>query len=236
MAMSTNEAMTERLDGLERENRRLRWIATAMMAGALSLGAVAIFHRDRGAKKLETQQLVLRDQEGRLRGSFGVDEAGLPSLKVYDHRGLEQVMLGVQSDDMAMLSLSNRGATRILLDTSVDGYTSLRLFDPVQNEKASLVIKPDNAVGLRLAGGDQALRLGIAPDGRMTVLTTDSKGREVERIIPANYLTEFGRDLSEASGTSTIDPGLMSPTPSFQPPRDGHIERVERRAARGASH
>lgn len=234
--MATIETLTERLDGLERENRRLRWIATAMMAGALSLGAVAIFQRDRGAKKLETQQLVLRDREGRLRGSFGVDPSGLPSLKIYDHRGLEQVMLGVQSDDFSMLSLSNRGNTRILLDTSVDGYTSVRLFDPAQTEKASLVIKPDSAVGLRLAGGDQALRLGISPDGRMTVLTTDSEGREVERIIPANYLPAFGRDLSEASGTNTIDPGFVPPTPSLQPPRDGHIERVERHAARGASH
>jgi hypothetical protein len=236
MAMSTIEAVTERLDGLERENRRLKWIATAMLTGIVSLGAAALFPRDRGARKLEAQQLVIRDNEGRLRGSFGVDSTGLPALKVYDHRGLEQVMLGVQSDDYAMLTFSNRGATRLLLDASIDGHTSVRLFDPAQAEKASLVVKPDSGVGLRLAGGDQALSLGIAPDGRMTVLTTDAQGREVERIIPASYVPEFGRDLSEAPRTDTVGQGPAIPIPAVQQSRDVHPEPGERHSARGASH
>ena len=196
--MSTIEAMTERLDGLERENRRLRGIATALLAGAARMVGPrrhGVTREQRG-RKIETQQLVLRDQEGRLRGSFGVDLSGLPSLKIYDHRGLEQVMLGIQSDDFSTLSLSNRGVTRALLDTS-EGYTSLRLFDDSQGEKAALVLKPDSTVDFRLSNAHQTLRMGIAPDGQKTIPGARSPGlNEADRP----FVPHDGRGHSETGG------------------------------------
>jgi hypothetical protein len=228
--MSTIEVVTERLDGLERENRRLRGILMALLAGAVGLGGLAVFPRERGGRKIETQQLVLRDREGRLRGTFGVDRDGLPSLKLYDHRGLEQVELGVQSDDFAALTLSNRGAPRIMIDTSSLGYSSVRLFDAEQAEKATLVVKPDSTVGLRLSGADQSLGLAIAPDGRMTIPTVDAQGREVERILPANRSSAYGGDLSAASLAVPIGPKVVNPVPP------AGVERGDRNAARGMSH
>ena len=233
--MSSIEEVAERLDGLERENRRLRGIAMALLAGALGLGALALFPRERGSRKVETQQLVLRDKEGRLRGSFGVDRDGLPSMKLYDHRGLEQVMLGVQSDDFSVLSLSNRGVTRVLLDSSIDGYTSLRLFDPDQGEKASLVLKPDSTVGLRLSNAHQTLRLGIAPDGQITMPTLDSPGDEVERFVPATRTSETGRDVSAATLASPLGPRVPGPAPRSDAAREVATERGERHWTRGLS-
>ncbi len=206
MEMATIEAVNERLDGLERENRRLRRVAVALLAGVLVLGAFAFLPRGRNGRTIEAERLVLRDKEGRLRGSFGVDKSGLPALKIFDHRGLEQIMLGVQSEDFAMLSFYDHGATRVLLDTSVEGATSLRLFDASQREKAALFLKPDSEAGLRIVNGDQVVNLGLGPDGRVTVLSTDAEGRQSDRLVPATT-TEFGSDVSTAATTG----GASSP-------------------------
>jgi hypothetical protein len=236
MAMSTIEAVSERLDGLEQENRRLRGLAMALLAGAIGIGAVAIFPRDRGGRKIEAQQLVIRDKEGRLRGSFGIDRDGLPSLKLYDHRGLEQVMLGVQSDDFSLLSLSDHGAMRALLDTSAGGYTSLRLFDPAQAEKAALILKPDSTVDLRLTNAHHSLRMGIAPDGRMTVPGADSGSSEVERFVPATNTSDLSRDFPAAVLVTPNAAQVPSPSPRVEGPHDTGIERAERHSTHGMAH
>src|SRR5947209_3129688 len=121
MDMPTIEAVIGRLDGLERENRRLRWIAGGLLVGVVVLGAVAIFGPDRARRTLVAERLVIRDREGRVRASFGLDASGLPGLKIFDRRGLEQIELGIPSEDMSMLSFSDRGSNRFLLDTSIEG-------------------------------------------------------------------------------------------------------------------
>lgn len=203
MAIPTIEAVTERLDGLERENRRLRRIATFLLAGLLGVGALAAATCGRRGRTIEAQNLVLRDREGRLRGSFGVDRSGLPSLKIFDHRGQEQITLGAESEDFATLTLCDRGAPRMLLSTSIEGTTSVRLLDGSQDEKASLFLKPNSEAGFRIASGEQAVSIGLGADGRMTVLTTDAEGHQADRLLPATS-TEFGRDLPAAVSSPIV--------------------------------
>lgn len=235
MVDPTIEAVSGRLDGLERENHRLRWISGALLVGVLGLGAMAAFARDRGGRTLEVQRLVLRDKEGRLRGSLGVDGGGLPSLKLYDHRGLEQIALGVHSEDMSSLSFSDHGATRVLLDTSIEGSTSLRLFDSAQREQATLYLKPDNEAGFRIADGKQVVTMGRGPDGRMSVLTNDSAGHQVDRLVPAAAATT-GSDVTAQNPPVTADSMAEGRTSQAPGPMDTGMEVGGRHATRGASH
>lgn len=234
MVHPTIEAVTERLDGLERENHRLRWIAGALIVGVLGLGAMAICARDRVGRTLEAQRLVLRDKEGRLRGSFGVDGIGLPSLKLYDHRGLEQIALGIQSEDMSSLTLSDRGATRVLLETSVGGSTALRLFDSSEREQATLFLNPDCESGFRIAYGTQVMTMGLGPDGRMTVLTTDASGRQVDRLVPAGSATGATDVTAQGSpvAPASVAEGRTSPPPGQM---NTGMEIEGRHAMRGAA-
>lgn len=175
--MSTLDAVCVRLDGLERENRRLRWAAGVLLVGVMTLTIVALVGPRRGARTIEAQKLVIRDREGRIRGSFGVDPSGLPGLKIFDRRGLEQIDLGVQSEDSSTLTFADRGSPRVMLDTSIEGSTALRLFDRTQELQAALLIRPDSSTALEMGQGEQAVTLAPRPDGASTQPTPDDHGR-----------------------------------------------------------
>ncbi len=228
MTMPTIEAVSARLDGLERENRRLHWIAGGLLLALLAMGASAIFGRDRGGRTLEVQKLVIRDKEGRVRGSFGVDRTGLPALKIVDRRGNEQIELGVPSEDTSSLTFYDRGTARIMLDTSIEGTTSLRFFDQAQMVQSAVVIKPNGAAELSMGHGKRAKTLAFPPDGQPVVITTDAHGRPVER--PAATLEGTAGELP-ASLLST-----RSRNTSSQPQlRTSDIETDGPRASRGLS-
>jgi hypothetical protein len=213
--MTTIEEVGGRLDGLERENRRLRWVTAGLLTGFVLLGAMAILSRDRGGRTLEAQRLVIRDQDGRLRGSFGVDRDGLPALKVFDHRGHEQIELGVPSDDVATLALSDHGVNRVVLDTSIEGTTSLRLFDQWSRPRTAFLVRPDGSSEMSLGQGERSVTLALRPDGEPMLVTTDDLGRPVERPIaksdsPAPSATgpdEFPGESSSLLNSETW-PGL----------------------------
>jgi hypothetical protein len=224
--MSTIEAVSARLDGLERENRTLRWIAGGLLAGLFAVGAASILSRDRGGRTLDVQKLVIRDKEGRVRGSFGVDNVGLPALKIFDRRGNEQIDFGVPSEDASSLAFYDRGTPRVLLDTSIEGTTALRLFDQEQMMQSAVVIKPDGAAELTVGHGKRAVSLAFPPDGHPRVITTDAHGRPVERPMAA-----LAGMAGEASASLQ---GNLGRGPWSEPqPRTAGVEADGRRASRG---
>jgi hypothetical protein len=228
MTMPTIEAVSARLDGLERENRTLRWIAGGLLVALLAAGALAMLSRDRGGRTLEAQKLVIRDKEGRIRGSFGVDHIGLPALKILDKRGNEQIELGVPSEDTSSLAFYDRGAARILLDTSIEGTTNLRIFDQAQMMQSAVVVKPDGAAELTIGHGKRAMTLTFPPDGQPVVITTDAQGRPVERpmaTLAAMTGEPSGSVLSNLSRRSWSEPQ----------PRAAGVDADSRRASRGLS-
>jgi hypothetical protein len=226
MAMPTIEAVSARLDGLERENRRLRWIAGGLLVALLAMGASAILGRERGGRTLDVQRLVIRDKEGRVRGSFGVDHVGLPTLKILDKRGNEQIELGVPSEDTSSLAFYDRGVARMLLDSSIEGTTSLRLFDQDQMMQSAVVIKPDGAAQFSVGHGKRALTLAFPRDGQPQVITTDAHGRPVER--PMATLAGIA---GEAPATRLDN---LTPQPWSEPrPRTARVETDGPRASRG---
>jgi hypothetical protein len=161
--MSTFEEVGARLESLERTNRRLRGAAAVLLAGLVAVAAVAMPGRGRVARTVEAQRLVIRDNDGRIRGSFGVDRIGLPGLKILDHRGLEQIDIGVQSDDSATMTFSDRGSPRLMIDTSAEGATSLRLFDRSQMLQAAFFIKPNGEAELSMGQGGRTVNLTNPP-------------------------------------------------------------------------
>jgi hypothetical protein len=226
MKMPTIEAVSTRLDGLERENKRLRWIAGGLLAGLFVVGASGILGRDRGGRTLEAQKLVIRDKEGRVRGSFGVDHMGMPGLKILDRRGNEQIELGVPSEDTSSLAFYDRGTPRILLDTSIEGSTTLRLFDQSQMLRSAVLIKPDGAAELVMGHGKTAMTVAFPPDGQPLVITTDARGRAVERPIAA-----LAGSAIEAPASLL---GNLGRGPWPEPPARPNIAETEgRRATRG---
>ncbi len=226
MTMPTIEAVSARLDGLERENRMLRWIAVGLAVALLAVGVAPIFGRDRAGRTLEAQKLVIRDAEGRVRGSFGVDHRGLPALKILDRHGNDQIEMGVPSEDTSSLAFYDRGTLRLQLDASIEGMTSVRLYDPSRVMQSSLVIKRDGAAELSMGDGPRSMTFAFPPDRQPLVITTDSHGRPVERPIATLAA------LISAAPASL--PGDVKPGPWAEPqPRTAGFETGSRPASRG---
>jgi hypothetical protein len=183
MATPTIEAVAERLDGLERENRRLRWVAAGMFIAAAVLATET--HLSKGPRTRgvhEVEKVVIRDKEGRLRASFGLDESGMPGLKMYDSRGLEQIVLGTPSDMNSTLAFFDKGQNRLTLDSSIDGSSALRFFDKGEKSSSVLFMGPDGSTGLTFDMGKQSLAMGVQPNGDSALFTTDATGREIGRV------------------------------------------------------
>ena len=182
MAIPTIEAVVERLDGLERENRILRRIAAALVLVSVLIAVEGGRDRRSSTRVVDAERVVIRDKEGRLRAELGVDASGLPGLRLRDARGREQVALQVSSDDFATLSLNDRGEPRVSLDSSADGSAALRFYDRAQKSSSALFMWPDSTAGLTFNLGRESLMMGVQPDGRSAILTTDAGGLETGRV------------------------------------------------------
>jgi hypothetical protein len=176
---TTLEALGARLDVLERQNRGLRRSSGLIILGACALAAFALLGPRRSAGTIEARRLVIRDHEGRVRGSFGVDSGGLPALKLLDRRGLEQVELGIPSEDSSALLLSDRGEPRVLMDTSIEGRSSIRIYDASRQLQAGVALDPDGSPHLTLGDARRPESTQATPGEAAAV----SAGRSA-RVVP----------------------------------------------------
>jgi hypothetical protein len=160
MEPSKVEEMAGRLAGLEAEVRRLRRAAVLPIVMVLAVVGFAAFTRPRAGRPLTVGSVEIRDGEGRLRGTFGVDSVGLPGLKLYDHRGFEQVTLAIPTDDTSALYFAERGSPRLLIESTIHGASTLRFIDTRNRDGAMLALAPDGSTRLALADGEWEAHAG----------------------------------------------------------------------------
>jgi hypothetical protein len=110
-------SLSNRLDRLERENRRLKVYGSAVLlgvAGALCMGLAAA-----PSKKLEAEIIVLKGPHGKAQMILGVGEEG-PALTLVD----------------------KDGKLRVNIDASVDG-PGIDLLDAKESPRAQLMVTED---------------------------------------------------------------------------------------------
>ncbi len=194
------QPMADRLDAMETEVRRLRVLAAVLIAATLALGANSVLSRPRAGRTLVASAVEIRDAEGRLRGTFGIDRSGLPGVKLYDQRGSEQVTLAIPSDDTSALCFFDRGWPRVMLESSIEGTASLRLVDKEAKDRAVMALAPDGTP--RMAVADR-------PDGMATESTAtaaDGTDHPIDFVGPSPSRTA-------AEPSATPSPATILPTP-----------------------
>lgn len=77
------KTLESRIEGLERQNRRLRWLLFGLPAVAALLGAATAQVVDWKGKSVTTEKLILLDGEGKERGALYVHK-GEPVLELYN--------------------------------------------------------------------------------------------------------------------------------------------------------
>ncbi len=214
MEPSKSLPIADRLDGMEAQVRRLRGLAAILIVATFALGANAALSRPRPGRMLVAGGLEIRDADGRLRGTFGLDYSGLPGLKLYDQRGLEQVTLAIPSDDTSGLYFSDRGWPRIVLESSIEGTASLRLVDKDAKERAAMTLAPDGTPRLAVADG---------PDATATEATADAADDptpSVDSVGPPPS-TSIGEALPSSSATPRMPNRMTQVRPTARLPRLG---------------
>ena len=96
MTESTRDLVAEPLDRLERETRYQRLLVATILVGMI---AASLIGAVRGASPVvEAERVVLRDQAGKIRASFGLAGDGSPDLGLNDRDGMTRVTLGVLNE------------------------------------------------------------------------------------------------------------------------------------------
>lgn len=146
MDVSTLQALTDRVEALERRNRRLALAGGALL---LVLGALLTTGQARpAARAVEAERFVVKDGRGRPRAMLGVD-GDVAALNLYDREGRARAALQVAADGTSRLGFFDRdGKNRVLLDVAGDGVSTVGFYDREGKAHAHLRVAADGSPAL----------------------------------------------------------------------------------------
>ena len=165
-----------RLEILERDNRRLQRSANLAFIGiAVLLGLVVALvwvtgrHGMPGsvATEVAARQFVLRDQQGTLRGAWGLGEDGAVRLVLQDPAGRPRVKVSVLGDGTSGLSFSDSaGHPRAVFALLPDQTGSMAFADDAGKTRSVLGISADGSSNIVFADRSGSTRAGLGVDAR----------------------------------------------------------------------
>lgn len=131
---STAKSLIERVEALERENRK--WKRTALVAAALLAAAAVVGMSSPPQKTLDLELLRIVDAKGKARVILGMGEQG-PALSLLDDKGRLRANLGLEQAGPSLDLLDAKETPRAQL--AVDGELGPRLdFTDAKGVQASL--------------------------------------------------------------------------------------------------
>ncbi len=92
--------LTQRLDRLERENRRLKLVGAILLVALAAVGAMGQVLPKAVPKVVEAEQFIVRDTKGKIRASLDV-VSGVPGLDLLDQNEKTRARLAVAAGDGA---------------------------------------------------------------------------------------------------------------------------------------
>ncbi len=173
MTEPTMESVLRRLNRMERENRRWKWlVCTTLVMIAAAVVLSQVFPRT----VLEARKFVLRDADGKSRAELGLMTDGTSVLVLNDENEKPGVALSVLPDGPRTLSLLDTdGKTRSVLTARADGDSGLRLFDKNRTHRASLDVNADGKPILRLSPeNSETAKKPLLPEKRPLFLISDT--------------------------------------------------------------
>jgi hypothetical protein len=198
MNTSPNDALAGRVERLERENRLMKRFGVVALSVAVAVFVAGARGAD-GPKVVEAERFVLRDPNGRERGSLQVNSVGTASLSLHDREDQAGIDLVVPADGRGTyLDVWNKAQGHLMLGVGEDRL-SLDILD--RNRRGLMAIKVEDVNGDRrtqyfsfLEEGRGSLNLALHRDGsgglavtvpfgdRRTELWQSANGKSVLRI------------------------------------------------------
>ncbi len=115
MTDPTLDSLAQRLDRLERENRRLKLAGAILLLALVAVGAMGQVLPKAVPKVVEAERFVLRDTKGKTRGGLGVLADGTTALAFYDQNEKVRAVLGVEPAGPSLVLYGQNSETRAVL-------------------------------------------------------------------------------------------------------------------------
>jgi hypothetical protein len=131
-----------------------------------------------GAGEVRARQFVLTDADDRVRGTWGVDDAGVTRILLRDDAGVARLRISVlETGSPGMAFTDEAGRSRVVLGLLPDRSSSLVFADPTGATRAVLGLAPDQGATLVFAdpAGQTRAGLGVDTQGRPTFLMTEEE-------------------------------------------------------------
>jgi hypothetical protein len=189
--------LLDRMDRLERENRRLRRFGNLTLIGmaiVLGLAAAVFWFSGRfGAlggipENIVARQFSLRDGQGATRGTWSVADDGTVRLVFNDGRGRARVRVSLLPDGSSGFAFADSTDHRLLvLGALPDQSVSLVMSDNAGTPRAVLGLSGGGAANLVFAdrAGSTKAGIGIDQRGLGTFTMTDrGSSRSGEEFLP----------------------------------------------------
>ncbi len=185
-------AIVRRMEDLERDNRRLRRLGTYMLVGigtllglTTAVIVVAARHGMPGlvAEVTEARSFQLRDADGQVRATLGLNKKGAAQLALQDVTGRERLRLSVLADGSSgMAFVDSAGASRIVMGLLPDQTSTIVLADHAGKTRTVLGLSPNGASTIVFAdaGGITRAGLGVDPRGLGTFTLFDRNSTQAQ--------------------------------------------------------
>jgi hypothetical protein len=195
-------SLTLRVNRLERECRRWRWLgASAALCTALLLciggarsqdpappappnGVTALDKERRARAVLDvlgdgTPYLAFYDAKGLCRLRLYLSQDGSPVLGCFDKHGGERLTLGLSRESPVLTMFDQGGQERVSISAATGGPDGLSVKDREERSRLILEVGADNSASVRLNGEDGKPRFAIAngTGGRVGLNAWDVGGK-----------------------------------------------------------
>jgi hypothetical protein len=194
--------LLERIDRIERENRRLRRFGTMMLVGmAIVLGvtlAVFVYSGSFGIgvpENIVARQFTIRDAQGTSRGTWGIAEDGTVRFLLSDLSGRPRVRMSLLPDGSSGVSLADSADRKLLvLGALPDQSTSFVMSDRLGVPRAVLGMATNGSANLVFADREGATKAGLGVDARGQASFTLTDRGFVQPTEPEPETTEEAVD------------------------------------------
>jgi hypothetical protein len=184
--MAMNEPMladlTQRLDRLERGNRRLRLAGVILLLALVAVGAMGQVLPKAVPKVVEAERFVVRDTRGKISATLGAGSGTTtPALSLADQNGKLRAGLAVLSDGAVGLVLADKdGNLRASIGLAADASSQVILYNKEGRGGAGLIVRADGA-GLTLddKDGERRVMLGLNAYGFPSLHLSDKDGKVI---------------------------------------------------------
>lgn len=141
----TGTTIAQRIECLERSNRRLRnaLLSLCMLIGGAGIGGFILGDRILRVDKIETEELVIRDKAGRARVRLDVTEDNDAALLRFYNRDTTKniVALGVSNNQKlgGLMLYDSKGIRKLILTNERDTVVTLSMANPRGDVSASIL-------------------------------------------------------------------------------------------------